>query len=192
MSTVLDAPPAHSTITPDELLQMVNGDHFELVDGQLVQRNMGALSGWVGGEMFAQIREYARQHGGWAFGDGVGYQCYSDNPEKVRKPDASFIKPGRLNSLPDGYLTAVPDLVVEVVSPNDVYCDVESKIDEYLNAGVELVWVVNPANRSIRVFQSVRVVHEITSSGTLDGADVMPGFVCEVRSLFPAEQVATP
>ena len=58
----------------DELLQMPDGDRFEVVDGQLMEREMGAMAGWVAGEVFGHLRDYAKQHGGWAFGHGVGEQ----------------------------------------------------------------------------------------------------------------------
>lgn len=191
MSTVLEAPPHEMPVsvagyTADDLLRMAEGERYELVDGELVERDMGALSGWVGGEVFGRIREYARQHGGWAFGDGVGYRCYTDDPERVRKPDASFVGADRLPSPPEGYITIAPDLAVEVVSPNDIYYEVEAKVDEYLSAGVRLVWVVNPVNKSVRVFQPGRIVGEFGADDELTGGDVMPGFACRVRSLFPS------
>ncbi len=191
MITVLEAPPLLEPIAPDavhtadDLLQMLDGEQYELVDGQLVERDMGALSGWVGGEVFGRIREYAIQHGGWAFGDGVGYRCYADDRERVRKPDASFIRADRLPSPPEGYITIAPDLAVEVVSPNDIYYEVEAKVDEYLAAGVRMVWVINPANNSVRVFHPKRIVEEIGADGELTGGDVMSGFTCGIRSFFP-------
>jgi len=181
-AAVIDPP-----ITADELLEMRNGERYELVDGELVERDMDALSGWVGGEVFGRIREFARQQGGWAFGDGVGYRCYADDPERVRKPDASFIRADRLSNLPDGYITIAPDLAVEIVSPNDIYYEVEAKVDEYLSAGVRLVWVGNPVNKSVRVFQPGRIVDEFGPDGELTGGGVMPGFTCSVRSLFPVK-----
>ncbi len=190
MSTVLEAPPHEmpapvAIYTADDLLLMPDGERFELVDGELVQRDMGALSGWVAGNIASQLNRWAHRHGGWAFGWGVGYRCYADDPERVRKPDASFIGAARLPSPPEGYITIAPDLAVEVVSPHDMYYEVEQKVDEYLAAGVRMVWVINPANKSVRVFHPKRIVEEIGTDGELTGGDVMPGFTCGVRSLFP-------
>ena len=86
-----------------------------------------------------------------------------------------------------GYITIAPDLAVEVVSPNDIYYEVEAKVDEYLSAGVRLVWVVNPVNKSVRVFQPGRIVDEFGPDGELTGGGVIPGFTCSVRSLFPVK-----
>ena len=195
MSTVLEAPPQLmpapvAIYTADDLLLMPDGERYELVDGELVERDMGALSGWVGNRMASELDRYAQQHGGWAFGDGVGYRCYADDLERVRKLDASFVGADRLPSPPEGYITVAPDLAVEVVSPNDIYYEVEAKVDEYLSAGVRLVWVVNPVNKSVRVFQPGRIVGEFGADDELNGGDVMPGFACRVRSLFPSSPQA--
>ena len=190
MSITLEAPPlvmelSDPPVTPDELLHMADGDRYELVDGELVEKVMGALSGWVGGEVFGRIRDYAQHHGGWAFTDGVSYRCYDDDPDRVRKPDASFIRADRMAMPPEGFITVVPDLVVEVVSPSDVYYEVEAKVDEYLHAGVRLVWVINPPNMTVRVFQQGADVRQLGPADELTGGDVLPGFTCRVRSLFP-------
>ncbi len=190
MSTVLAAPLlamelSDPPVTPDEMLHMADGDRYELVDGELVEKVMGALSGWVGNRLASELDQYACQHGGWAFGDGVGYRCYGDDFDRVRKPDASFIRADRMAMPPEGFITVVPDLVVEVVSPNDVYYEVEAKVDEYLHAGVRLVWVINPPNMTVRIFEQEAVVRQLGPADELTGGDVLPGFTCRVRSLFP-------
>src|SRR5580704_8315063 len=88
--------------TPEDLLAMPDGKSYELVDGQLVERNMGAESSWVGGELYARLRQYGQEHQlGWAFPADTGYQCFPHAPGLVRKPDVSFVRYGRL---PDGML----------------------------------------------------------------------------------------
>ena len=195
MSITLEAPPlvmelSGPPVTPDELLHMADGDRYELVDGELVEKVLGALSGWVGNRIGAELDQYARHHGGWAFGDGVGYRCYADDFDRVRKPDASFIRVDRMAMPPEGFITVVPDLVVEVVSPSDVYYEVEAKVDEYLHAGVRLVWVINPPNMTVRIFQQRADVRQLGPADELTGGDVLPGFTCGVRSLFPVSPPA--
>lgn len=184
MSTVADPP-----ITPDELLRMPDGDRYELVDGQLEERDMGAVADWVGTGLAAKLRTFVDAKSlGWAFGDGVGYCIFADDPGRVRKPDASFIRTGKLpdEQLPAGFLTVVPDLVVEVVSPNDSYYAVESKVEEYLDASVRTIWVINPALRMVRVFrQDASGPVDRHAADILSGDDVLPGFSCRVADLFP-------
>ena len=181
--------------TPEDLLQMPDGDRYELVDGQLVeQEDMGGKSVWAGGQVFLGLALYAKANGGWAFMDGVGYQCYPFAPDQVRKPDASFVCAGRFENdeIPDGHIRIPPDLAVEVVSPNDLYYKVESKVDEYLRAGVSIVWVVNPEFRTVRVFRgSIEQLTQFGPNDELTGGETLPGFRCRVADLFPAPSPAS-
>ena len=146
-----------------------------------------ALSAWVGSEVAGQLRDYCKQHGGYAIGDGASYRCYDDDPNRVRIPDASFISSGRLDGgeIPSGYLTIPPDLAVEVVSPSDRYGDVEDKAEEYLEAGVVVVWVINPSNRSVRIFRRDTRPEQLGPNDELTAEEIMPGFRCRVAELFP-------
>ena len=83
----------------------------------------------------------------------------------MRKPDVSFVRKERLPEglTSEGYLYIPPDLAVEVVSPNDLAYQVDHKVDEYLNAGVPLVWVINPESRKVFIHRrdmSVSVLRE--------------------------------
>ncbi|MBI3466041.1 MAG: Uma2 family endonuclease, partial [Planctomycetes bacterium] len=103
------------------------------------------------------------------------------------KPDAAFIRFGRLpgEQLPIGYVRIAPDLAVEVTSPNELAEEVESKIDDYLAAGVRLLWIVNPTRRTVRIHRANGTIGWLREHDTLDGEDVLPGFRCAVRDLFP-------
>src|SRR5579862_4808361 len=112
---------AERAYTPEDLL---TGDWkgYELVNGHLVEKEMGAVSSWVAGRIIRLLGASAEDCGlGWVLPPDTGYQCFSDDRQKVRKPDASFISRGRLpdDRLPDGHILIPPDLAVEVVSPND-------------------------------------------------------------------------
>jgi len=175
------------TYTPEDLLTMPDGDRFELVDGELVEIDMGGKSSWVGGQVFTELSLHSRTHGGWAFPDSTSYQCFSVDPNRVRKPDASYVGPGRFENdeIPEGHIRVPPDLAVEVVSPNDFYYDVEKKVDEYLRAGVRMVWVVNPEFWTVRVFRdSIQNLAQFGPDDELTGGDVLPEFRCRVSDLF--------
>src|SRR5262249_43923127 len=142
MSTI-----AEKTYTPEDLLSMPDRKNYELVDGHLVERNMSVLSSWVGGRLHRILDGFVEDHDlGWAWPADLGYECFPDAPGKIRKPDVSFIRKERLPEGPtsEGYVDIAPDLAVEVVSPNDLAYEVEAKVVEYLNAGVPLVWVIDP------------------------------------------------
>lgn len=173
--------------TPEDLLAMPNGDDFELAGGELVERSMGWDSSWIGGRVHHILSTFCDEtNAGWVAPADASYQCFADDPGKVRKPDVSFIRLPRLpaEDRPDGHCPIPPDLAVEVISPHDLYSDVEGKVDEYLRAGVSLVWVIDPPARSVRVHRADGSLSDLLEEDVLDGEDVLPGFRCLVRDVF--------
>jgi Uma2 family endonuclease len=174
------------TYSPEELLTMHGGQHFELVDGQLVGTDMSAIASAVAAEVSAEIRNFVRQRNlGDVFNAELGYQCFPDAPRKVRKPDVSFIRAGRLTEdMLSGHVPIAPDLAVEVVSEFDFYWEVEKKVEEYLRAGVSMVWLFNPDRKTVRVFRPGGISAEFYEHQDLSGEDVLPGFSLPLRPLF--------
>jgi Uma2 family endonuclease len=78
----------------------------------------------------------------------------------------------------------VPDLAVEVVSPNDEFSDVPAKVREYFDYGVRRVWVIAPEERQVYVYESPTQVHILPVTGTLSDGDLFPGFALPLASLF--------
>lgn len=178
---------ATQIVTPDQLAAMPNRKDFELVDGQLVERHMGNKSNWVGTNLAKLLGIYVDKHNlGWIFTSEAGYRLDPNRPNTLRKPDVSFVRFGRLpNEEPaDAYDNLAPDWAIEVVSPGDTVLELEEKIDEYLSAGVRLVWVINPERKVVKVHVQGRPTEEYRSGDELTGGDVMPGFRCTISSLF--------
>jgi Uma2 family endonuclease len=175
-------------ISPEELLRMPDRKNFELVDGELLEQKVSILSSWIGGELFGLIRDFcgSRQMG-WVFPPDSGFQCFPDRPKTVRKPDVSFVKTGRMtwDQLTDGWLRIVPDLIVEVISPNDLAYEVDEKIEMFLKVGVPLIWIVNPDVRTIRILRADGSTSILREGDELTGEDILPGFTCSVASIFP-------
>jgi Uma2 family endonuclease len=184
MSTVT----TQTRYTPEDLLKMPDGDHYELVDGQLVEQPMSTWAGYLAVEISSRLRDYCRpKQLGWVLSETAGYQCFSDAPSKVLRPDVSFIRLGRLSvdqSMEEGHILIPPDLAVEVVSPNDLDYEVQRKVEEYLKAGVRLVWVVNPQTHKVQVHRATGPGTILRESDDLDGEDVIPGFRCPIQDLF--------
>jgi len=194
MSTIVENPPIASLpamITPAALLAMPDGGKFELVDGHLVERNVSGLSSLVAAEVGRRLGNHNEATGstGWIFDSEMGYQCFPDRPNKVRKPDVSYIPRDRvtLDQLKAGFLRLPPSLAVEVVSPNDLAEDLEIKIREYLSAGVRLIWILYPISRTARVIGSGAATVDLEADDVLRGEDVLPGFECRLADLIPAE-----
>jgi Uma2 family endonuclease len=172
--------------TPEDLLKLPEGKHCELVDGQLVEREMSLQACEVAANVIGILREYVRPRDlGGVYTSDVGYQCYRDAPNKVRKPDVSFIQKNRLSpELMEGHVPIPPDLAVEVVSPGDSYYEVNEKVREYLRAGVRLVWVFDPNSRVVEVYRVDGSGGPLDELGQLQGEDVIPGFACKVADCF--------
>jgi Uma2 family endonuclease len=178
----------HREITPEELLTLPDADAYELVNGRLVERQMGGMSSWVGGRVHYLLSHYCTTHPlGWVFPSDASYHCFPDKPKQVRLPDVSFMRRGRLpnDSLPKGHIRLVPDIVVEVVSPNDLFTEVDEKVEDYWRAGAPLVWVINPDLRAVHIYRADGSSTRLHAGDTLNGESVLPGFECEVVDLFP-------
>lgn len=184
----MSAPAPPRTCTPDDLLTMPDGDRYELVGGRLVERTMSAWSSYVAGIIHHLLLAYCQDHRlGWVLPEGTSYRCFPDDPTRVRRADTSFLTVTRLSPeqlLAEGHLPLAPDLAVEVVSPNDLYYEVDHKVDEWLAAGVHLVWVINPQARRVMVYRADGGRAILPESGELSGEDVLSGFRCRVADLF--------
>ncbi len=110
----------------------------------------------------------------------------SQSPDTVRAPDVCFISRDRVppTGSPRGYWKLAPDLVAEVVSPNDTAAEIQSKVQMWLQAGVWLMWVVYPDTRSVVVYESLKEITTLTASDILSGSNVVPGFECPVAEVF--------
>jgi Uma2 family endonuclease len=184
---------ANTLFTPDDLLALPDAVSYELVDGKLVERNMGMDSGRIAARIIVAIGIYLQKHPiGMLFSSDASYRCFPDAPEKVRRTDVSFIKSGRFEGerATQGHCLIPPDLAVEVLSPKDLVYDVEEKVNEYLLAGVQLIWIVSPKARTISVRRPLSSLRGsftgLTADQTLDGEEVLPGFSCRVDELFDA------
>jgi Uma2 family endonuclease len=176
--------------TPEDLLTMPDGDRYELVDGELVERNMSTWSSYVAGQLFYLLLTFCRPRKlGWVYPEGTSYECFPAEPGRVRKPDDSFIRLERLSvaqAQAEGHLQVHPDLAAEVVSPNDRYYEVEHKVQEWLRAGTQLVWVINPQTCRVRVYRADGSETTLRETDELSGENVVPGFRCRVSELFLA------
>lgn len=178
---------ATDIVTPEQLAAMPDRKDFELVDGQLVERHMGNKANWVASQMARLLGNYVEQHElGWVFTSEAGYRLDPRRPNLLRKPDVSYVRFGRLpNEEPaDAYDNLAPDWAIEVLSPGDTVIELEEKLEEYLSAGVRLVWVVNPQTKMVKVHVAGRPIDEYRIGDELTGGEVIPGFRCPVASLF--------
>jgi Uma2 family endonuclease len=146
-------------MTADELFRLPdNGMRYELIAGELHEMApAGGDHGYVALETGYRLRAFLAQRpeiGGALFAAETGFRLSRD-PDTVRAPDVAYVAADRLaQARVRGYPELAPDLVVEVVSPNDTASEIQTKVDEWLRAGAQLVWVLYPSTRTAMAYQS--------------------------------------
>ncbi len=158
---------------------------WELIDGEPIEMAPSAgLSSMIASRISGELYIYLREHPiGHAFSADAGFILFPDHAT-VRSPDAAFIRSSRLPEVPAAYVPMPPDLAVEVLSPTDRLVDALSKATMYLQAGVTLVWLIDPTKRTATVFRQDAGPFTIGEDGVLNGADVLPGFTLPLAVLF--------
>jgi Uma2 family endonuclease len=179
--------PAPGTATEKDVIEAeVRGNRLcELVDGTLVEKAIGfEESRLAGGLVYLIMSNLDKNDLGVCVGaDGMMRIA----PGLVRIPDVSFIAwdrlPGRESPrepIPD----LAPDLAVEVLSEGNTKAEMARKVREYFDAGVILVWLIDPRKRTARVFSTVEKSALVRADQTLDGGAVLPGFVVRLADLL--------
>jgi Uma2 family endonuclease len=162
-----------------------DGSKQELVKGVIVTMPPPkAIHGIVQAEIAALLRDVIRpKRLGWIVTESGA--VLDRDPDTVRGPDVAFYSIARQPTVPDDYFEIAPDLAVEVLSPDDRRSRVRAKIREYIDAGVRLVWLVDPETRTVLEYRGSLRGTEYDEADTITGADVLPDFSCRVADLFP-------
>lgn len=182
-----------SPITPEQLLALPENQGLEIVRGQIVEKRVGYVSSELGLRVAIIVGWYCLQKRlGHVSGSDGGFQCFPDDPNKVRKPDVAFVSYEKLpvDEAIGAYCKVVPDLAIEVLSPNDEAREISDKIKDYLSVGVPLIWIVNGFLRQVEVYEAGKP-RVLTLSDELTAEPVLPGFRCLVSDLFeriPADE----
>lgn len=172
-------------LTIEDVEQSPPEGEWELIDGELIELTPTAdTSGWVSGRVFSRLERFVDdRHLGWAFPPETGFVLFNDRAT-VRSPDAAFVRSDRLRTLSGGFVPLAPDLAVEVLSPSDRLADALAKVKMYLDAGVLLVWLVDPLSQTVTIFRPNATPTKLGVGDTLDGGDVLPGFTVPVAEIF--------
>jgi Uma2 family endonuclease len=186
--TVLAAPLPPKEYTADDLLQLPDATGFELVHGQLRERTVSKESSRVAATIVYLLSAEARRtNEAEVYGADLGYNCFPPDAEKeTRRGDVSLIRRERLAGLkghPD-YMPIPADLVVKVLSPNDLIRNVNDKVEEYLAAGFGLVWVVDPVKKHVMVHRRDGSVAKVHENEEISGESALANFKCKVAELL--------
>jgi Uma2 family endonuclease len=187
--------PLPGTATEKDVLEIHDRTNrlCELIDGVLVEKVMGYYEGRLASVLGYFLEVFLTHHN---LGIAVGADGFLRlGRGLVRIPDLSFVRWERLpnRAVPrDPIPDLVPNLAVEVLSVSNTRTEMARKRREYFDAGVELVWQIDPDERTFEVFTSPDDSVVIGIDGTVDGGTVLPGFQLPVREFFARADTGAP
>jgi Uma2 family endonuclease len=175
-------------MTAEDLWQLPpDGNFHELVRGKLrAMPPAGFEHGAIGTKLFRALdRIVEGKNLGLLVAGDTGF-LIAQHPDSVRAPDIGFVCRDRIQKtgIPTQYWPGPPDLAVEIISPSDTVYGISEKVEEWLEAGAGMVWVVNPRERTISVYRTGVPTLILTGNETLNGEPVIPGFAFKVKDLF--------
>ena len=175
------APPAPVKMTLEEFLDS-DLEGCEYVNGELIPRMPTSLNhGKINTSLILSLGSHVRENQlGDIYSSDTGFRI----GERMLIPDIAFVSKARIPEDTDKASPIPPDLAVEVVSPTDVLSRLVEKAFAYLEAGTQLVWVVEPKSKTVMVYRSETDIKLLTRNDTLTGEDVVEGFSCPVAELF--------
>ena len=169
---------------------MPDDAYYEVVDGEVYRMpNNGMEHGVRGMRLAAPLTMYIYRHNlGEVLHPDTRYVLAEDEEgiRRMRGPDLSFIRRERmpLPPYPPGFVRLIPDLIVEVRSPHDTFSELRRRINDFLEAGTRLAWLVGPLKRTVTVFAPDREPRTLDAAAELDGEGVVPGFRLSVAAIF--------
>lgn len=182
---ILDPPPG--TATEEDVIEHLQrtGRVCELIDGILVEKDGSWETSTIAAEIIRLIGNFIREMrlGGRVAGEqGMSWLPVG----RLRGPDVSYVSPARLPSDPSRtpYPELVPNLAIEVLSPGNTTKEMDEKLDDYFDSGVEVVWLVDPKTRTVRVHTARDAETVLNATDLLDGGTVLPDFTVKVADLF--------
>ena len=182
-------------VTPEQFEQLADAEQtarMELTkDGELIVMSpTGGEAGEKNFNLYIDLGIWNRQTKlGKAFDSSTVFTL----PNGARRsPDVSWITLDKWNALTlkekQGFPPVVPDFVIELVSPSDLknqrYEDLQVKMQEYLDNGVQLGWLIEPAAKIVEIYRVEKQVEVLNSPQTISGENILPGFVLDLSEIF--------
>jgi len=146
-------------------------------------------TGWDTGRRNLSL---ARLVGNWAEADGTGIAFDSSTGFKLpnsatRSPDVSWVLKLRIEAIdpdPNKFLPLCPDFAIELRSANDNLSDAQNKMQEYLDNGLKLGWLIDPKRRKVEIYRPESAVETVDFATNLSGEAVLSGFTLDVTKVF--------
>ena len=187
----LSAPIAIESATEEKLLSAEEYyatcrlKHTELINGKVVELSPpGFDHGEIAGNIYVALKNFLRGKSLGRVSVEGGFR-FQRKPAIVRAPDVSFVETARLQGLTTrGFIDGAPTLAVEVVSPGDLWPQIEEKVQLYLDKGTRVVWIVEPDSQSVQVRTKTSAPVVFRLDDILDGGEILPGFQLPLREIF--------
>ena len=178
--------PSPGTATLDDLIRVnATSQHLcELVDGTLVEKAMGYKQSVVAVAISTILRVFVLKN---QLGLISGADGFFQLQSTTRGPDVAFVHRDRFpqGKLPfEAYPSIAPNLVVEVLSEGNTRGEIHRKRLEYFHAGVQLLWIVDLANRTVAIYRTSSSYRIVGEDDLIHGDEVLPGFECKVQDFF--------
>lgn len=170
-------------------------NHYELVRGDLLMMSpAGPVQGLFASRIDYALRHFVETHEmghdlGEVYTAEPGFVLQTEPDIVIRVPDVAFVHKERIPppEAQEGFWHLAPDLAVEIISPSGSAVGIQAKVQDYLDAGVRLIWLVYPKNQTVIEYQppaSVRYIRLIRGDEVLTGGEVLPGFAYPLARLF--------
>ena len=182
--------PVASPTTIEDFERLTPPEHcrYELVDGEVVELTFPTpLHNLTVGRVFRILEAFVEENRlGIVFPSDTGF-VLTRRPGTLRGPDVAFVRAERASGLDlRANIPGAPDLAIEVVSPADTIRAMRHKVDQYLAAGCQAVWVLDPEKREVEIFEPGGRPRVFLAEDSLECPELLPGFVVQVADLFPA------
>jgi Uma2 family endonuclease len=156
---------------------------FELIHGEIVEKVPTEEHGLIAANLCGFLWQHTRQ-------SGVGRAVIEvrvrmpDDDYNSRQPDLAFFADTTRPVVKRGPVFQMPDLAIEVKSPDDTYTSMRERAQYYLAHGAKVVWLIYPEKRLVEVYRQDADSELLTGDDTLNGGDVLPNFVLSVHEIF--------
>lgn len=187
------------TVNFNSILQMTDEQFYQLCEdnpdlrfertaqGELIiMSSTGSETGRKNAGLTAQLWYWNQQKRlGVSFDSSTGFKLQNG---AARSPDAAWVKRERWDTLTSEqkrkFAPLCPDFVVELCSPSDNFNSVQKKMQEYLENGAKLGWLIIPGTRRVEIYRPEQPVEILETPTSLSGESILPEFILGLQSIF--------
>lgn len=191
MSSVAVKVPPQLKVTEEQFTQLSQANPDlrmeRTAQGELIaMAPTGSESGHYNAELTTDLTLWNRQTRlGKVFDSSTGFKLPNG---ATRAPDTAWVKQERWDALTaeqrKGFAPLCPDFVLELASETDDLETLRTKMQEYIENGCQLAWLISPKTRQVEIYRPNQLVEVLQAPATLSGEAVLPGFILDLQTIF--------